>query len=213
MAEHSIYKDIAERTGGDVYIGVVGPVRTGKSTFIKRFMEEMVLPNIEDANTRERAKDEMPQSAAGKTVMTTEPKFIPDNAVSIGFGDGTRVRAKLIDCVGYIVEGAMGAIENGEPRMVRTPLPAAKAMELRSTARPPLRSGSMRTMGTMARSWKMSTARQVRPCGESICAFCWSRLRTMAVEESVTMQPYTRPRRMPLHQKVRPNTAAMVSTT
>ena len=135
MAEHSIYKDIAERTGGDVYIGVVGPVRTGKSTFIKRFMEEMVLPNIEDANTRERAKDEMPQSAAGKTVMTTEPKFIPDNAVSIGFGDGTRVRAKLIDCVGYIVEGAMGAIENGEPRMVRTPwrdepMPFVEAAEM-----------------------------------------------------------------------------------
>lgn len=135
MAEHSIYKDIAERTGGDVYIGVVGPVRTGKSTFIKRFMEEMVLPNIEDANARERAKDEMPQSAAGKTVMTTEPKFIPDNAVSIGFDDGTRVNAKLIDCVGYIVDGAMGAIENGEPRMVRTPwrdepIPFVEAAEM-----------------------------------------------------------------------------------
>ena len=121
MAEHSIYKDIAQRTGGDIYIGVVGPVRSGKSTFIKRFMEEMVLPNIEDANVRERARDEMPQSAAGKTVMTTEPKFVPDNAVNIGFDDGTQVRAKLIDCVGYIVDGAMGAIENGEPRMVRTP--------------------------------------------------------------------------------------------
>ena len=100
MAEHSIYKDIAQRTGGDIYIGVVGPVRSGKSTFIKRFMEEMVLPNIEDANVRERARDEMPQSAAGKTVMTTEPKFVPDNAVNIGFDDGTHVRAKLIDCVG-----------------------------------------------------------------------------------------------------------------
>ena len=121
MAEHSIYKDIAQRTGGDIYIGVVGPVRTGKSTFIKRFMEEMVLPNIEDANVRERTRDEMPQSAAGKTVMTTEPKFIPDNAVSISFGDGARVQTRLIDCVGYIVDGAMGAIENGEPRMVRTP--------------------------------------------------------------------------------------------
>ena len=135
MAEHSIYKDIAQRTGGDIYIGVVGPVRTGKSTFIKRFMEEMVLPNIEDANIRERAKDEMPQSAAGKTVMTTEPKFIPDNAVGIGFDDGTRVQAKLIDCVGYIVDGAMGAIENGEPRMVRTPwrddpMPFVEAAEM-----------------------------------------------------------------------------------
>ena len=135
MAEHSIYKDIAQRTGGDIYIGVVGPVRSGKSTFIKRFMEEMVLPNIEDANVRERARDEMPQSAAGKTVMTTEPKFVPDNAVNIGFDDGTQVRAKLIDCVGYIVDGAMGAIENGEPRMVRTPwrdepVPFVEAAEL-----------------------------------------------------------------------------------
>ena len=135
MAEHSIYKDIAERTGGDIYIGVVGPVRTGKSTFIKRFMEEMVLPNIKDSDVKERAKDEMPQSAAGKTVMTTEPKFIPDNAVSISFDDGTLVKAKLIDCVGYIVDGAMGAVENGEPRMVRTPwrdepMPFVEAAEM-----------------------------------------------------------------------------------
>ena len=135
MAEHSIYKDIAERTGGDIYIGVVGPVRTGKSTFIKRFMEEIVLPNIEDANTRERAKDEMPQSAAGKTVMTTEPKFIPDNAVNVNLGDSILVQAKLIDCVGYIVDGAMGAIEDGEPRMVRTPwreepMPFVEAAEM-----------------------------------------------------------------------------------
>ena len=135
MAEHSIYKDIAQRTGGDVYIGVVGPVRSGKSTFIKRFMEKMVLPNISDAGARERAKDEMPQSAAGKTVMTTEPKFVPDNAVEISFKDGTKVRAKLVDCVGYLVEGAMGALENGEPRMVRTPwseqpMPFEKAAEI-----------------------------------------------------------------------------------
>ncbi len=121
MTEHSIYKDIAERTGGDIYIGVVGPVRTGKSTFIKRFMEEIVLPNIKDSNVKERAKDEIPQSAAGKTVMTTEPKFIPDNAVGVNFEDGAKVQVKLIDCVGYIVDGAMGALENGEPRMVRTP--------------------------------------------------------------------------------------------
>ena len=135
MAEYSIYNDIAQRTGGDIYIGVVGPVRTGKSTFIKRFMEETVLPNIEDANTRERAKDEMPQSAAGKTVMTTEPKFIPDNAVSVSFGDSAVVQVKLIDCVGYIVDGAMGAVENGEPRMVRTPwreepMPFVEAAEM-----------------------------------------------------------------------------------
>ena len=135
MTEHSIYKDIAERTGGDVYIGVVGPVRTGKSTFIKRFMEEMVLPNIKDENARERTKDEIPQSAAGKTVMTTEPKFIPDNAVSVSLDDGALVQIKLIDCVGYIVDGAMGALENGEPRMVRTPwredpMPFVEAAEM-----------------------------------------------------------------------------------
>lgn len=135
MAEHSIYKDIAQRTDGDIYIGVVGPVRTGKSTFVKRFMEEMLLPNIKDANVRERTKDEMPQSAAGKTVMTTEPKFIPDNAVNINFDDGTQVQAKLIDCVGYVVEGAMGTVENGEARMVRTPwreepMPFVEAAEM-----------------------------------------------------------------------------------
>ena len=121
MAENSIYKDISERTGGDIYIGVVGPVRSGKSTFIKKFMEETVLPNITDPNSRERARDEMPQSAAGKTVMTTEPKFIPDNAVTVSFDDGTSMKVKMIDCVGYIIPEALGAIENGEPRMVRTP--------------------------------------------------------------------------------------------
>ncbi len=121
MGEFSIYNDIAKRTGGDIYIGVVGPVRTGKSTFIKRFMEEMVLPNIKDDNTRERARDEMPQSAAGKTVMTTEPKFVPDEAVEISFPGGATMRVKMVDCVGYIVPDALGAIENGQPRMVRTP--------------------------------------------------------------------------------------------
>ena len=135
MAEHSIYRDIAQRTGGDIYVGVVGPVRTGKSTFIKRFMEAAVLPNIDDPNARERARDEMPQSAAGKTVMTTEPKFIPDNAAEVSFDEKTRVRVKLIDCVGYIVDGAMGTLENGEPRMVRTPwqeepMPFVKAAEI-----------------------------------------------------------------------------------
>ena len=135
MAEYSIYRDIATRTGGDIYVGVVGPVRSGKSTFIKRFMEAMVLPNIEDVNARERARDEMPQSAAGKTVMTTEPKFIPDDAVEIGLGGNVKMRVKMVDCVGYIVPEALGAIENGQPRMVRTPwreepIPFVEAAEM-----------------------------------------------------------------------------------
>ena len=121
MAEHSIYKDIAERTGGDIYIGVVGPVRTGKSTFIKRFMEALVLPNIKEGYSRERARDEMPQSAAGKTVMTTEPKFIPDEAVTICIDDCSNLKVRMVDCVGYIVPEALGTIEDGHPRMVRTP--------------------------------------------------------------------------------------------
>ena len=121
MSEHSIYRDIAERTGGDIYIGVVGPVRSGKSTFIKRFMESLVLPNITEGYSRERARDEMPQSAAGKTVMTTEPKFIPDEAVTIKLDESAILRVKMIDCVGYIVPEALGTIENGQPRMVRTP--------------------------------------------------------------------------------------------
>ena len=95
--ENSIYKDISERTGGDIYIGVVGPVRTGKSTFIKRFMQSVVLPNIEDGYSKERAKDEMPQSAAGKTVMTTEPKFVPDEAVSIRLDDNISMRVKMVE--------------------------------------------------------------------------------------------------------------------
>ena len=135
MPEHSIYQDIAERTGGDVYIGVVGPVRTGKSTFIKRFMEALVLPNIGEGYSRERARDEMPQSAAGKTVMTTEPKFIPDEAVPIKIDDCASLRVKMIDCVGYIVPEALGTIENGQPRMVRTPwqeqpMPFVEAAEM-----------------------------------------------------------------------------------
>lgn len=135
MPEHSIYQDIAERTGGDVYIGVVGPVRTGKSTFIKRFMEALVLPNIGEGYSRERARDEMPQSAAGKTVMTTEPKFIPDEAVPIQIDDCASLRVKMIDCVGYIVPEALGTIENGQPRMVRTPwreepMPFVQAAEM-----------------------------------------------------------------------------------
>lgn len=135
MAEHSIYQDIAERTGGDIYIGVVGPVRTGKSTFIKRFMESLVLPNIDDGYSRDRARDEMPQSAAGKTVMTTEPKFVPDEAVTIRIDDCASLRVKMIDCVGYIVSDALGTIENGQPRMVHTPwqeepMPFVEAAEM-----------------------------------------------------------------------------------
>lgn len=135
MSEHSIYADIARRTGGDIYIGVVGPVRSGKSTFIKRFMEELVLPNIGDSYARERAKDELPQSAGGRTVMTTEPKFIPDSAVTISMGEGEQMRVKMIDCVGYVVPDALGTIEEGKPRMVRTPwqidpMPFVEAAEL-----------------------------------------------------------------------------------
>lgn len=135
MAEHSIYRDIAERTGGDIYIGVVGPVRTGKSTFIKRFMESLVLPNIDNSYSKDRARDEMPQSAAGKTVMTTEPKFVPDEAVTINLDDVASMRVKMIDCVGYIVNDALGTIENGQPRMVHTPwqeepMPFVEAAEM-----------------------------------------------------------------------------------
>ena len=135
MNEHSIYKDIKARTGGDIYIGVVGPVRSGKSTFIKRFMESLVLPNMNEGYDRERARDEMPQRAAGKTVMTTEPKFIPDEGVSVSLDGCENLRIKMIDCVGYIVDGALGTVENGEPRMVRTPwqdepMPFVEAAEM-----------------------------------------------------------------------------------
>lgn len=121
MAEYNIYNDIAVRTGGDVYLGVVGPVRTGKSTFIKSFMNLMVIPNIENTSKRERALDELPQSAGGRMIMTTEPKFIPNEAVEIHLNDSTAFKIRLIDCVGYIVDGALGHIENGSPRMVMTP--------------------------------------------------------------------------------------------
>ena len=121
MTNTSIYQDIAARTNGDIYIGVVGPVRTGKSTFIKKFMENLVIPNISNEYKRERAIDELPQSAAGKTIMTTEPKFVPDEAVEISLEDHTRFQVRLIDCVGYVVDGAMGQTENGEVRMVETP--------------------------------------------------------------------------------------------
>ncbi len=121
MKDSSVYRDIAARTGGDIYIGVVGPVRTGKSTFIKRFMETLVLPNIENDYRRERATDELPQSAAGKTIMTTEPKFVPEEAVEIALEGGANLRVRLIDCVGYIVPSAIGYFENNAPRMVLTP--------------------------------------------------------------------------------------------
>ncbi len=121
MEQKNIYSDIATRTNGDIYIGVVGPVRTGKSTFIKRFMDELVIPNISDSAKRERATDELPQSAAGRTIMTTEPKFIPEDAVGVTLSGGVEIRVRMIDCVGYIVPGALGYIENEQPRMVKTP--------------------------------------------------------------------------------------------
>ena len=121
MTGTDIYRDISTRTDGDIYIGVVGPVRTGKSTFIKKFMETLVIPNIEGDFKRDRAIDELPQSAAGRTIMTTEPKFIPNEAVNISVADNTDMRIRLIDCVGYIVPSAIGYIENNYPRMVMTP--------------------------------------------------------------------------------------------
>ena len=121
MTSTNIYQDIATRTGGDIYIGVVGPVRCGKSTFIKRFMETSVVPNIKGEYDRKRTMDELPQSAGGKSVMTTEPKFVPDEAVPVSFGDGATMRVKMIDCVGYLVPEALGTTENGEVRMVKTP--------------------------------------------------------------------------------------------
>lgn len=121
MADRSIFRDIGVRTGGDIYLGVVGPVRTGKSTLIKKITETLVLPHITDPYRRDRALDELPQSAAGRTVMTTEPKFIPEEAVELLLEDGMRVRVRLIDCVGYIVPGARGYLEEEQPRMVMTP--------------------------------------------------------------------------------------------
>ena len=121
MEQSKLYEDIALRTEGDIYIGVVGPVRTGKSTFIKRFMETMVIPNIENVYRRERARDELPQSGSGRTVMTAEPKFVPEEAVNIELENGAAFSVRLIDCVGYLVPGAAGATEDDAPRMVTTP--------------------------------------------------------------------------------------------
>lgn len=121
MNTFHVYKDIQARTNGEIYIGVVGPVRTGKSTFIKRFMDLLVLPNIEDEHVKKRTRDELPQSASGKTIMTTEPKFVPKDAVEVPLDDEIKVKIRLIDCVGYMVEGASGYVENEEERQVKTP--------------------------------------------------------------------------------------------
>lgn len=135
METYDVYKDIKARTGGEIYIGVVGPVRTGKSTFIKRFMEQMVLPEMMDAHQMNRTRDELPQSAAGKTIMTTEPKFIPKEAAQIQLDDGIQAKVRLIDCVGFMVDGAAGHEENEKERLVKTPwfdteIPFTRAAEI-----------------------------------------------------------------------------------
>ena len=135
MEQREIYTDMALRTGGNIYIGVVGPVRTGKSTFIKRFMETLVIPKIENVYRRERAKDELPQSGSGRTIMTAEPKFVPEEAVEIETQEGIRFSVRLIDSVGYLVDGAVGQMEGDSPRMVTTPwfdyeIPMPEAAEI-----------------------------------------------------------------------------------
>lgn len=135
MGEYNIYQDISNRTQGDIYLGVVGPVRTGKSTFIKRFMELLVIPNIDNDYKKSRTKDELPQSGSGKTIMTTEPKFVPNEAIEIHLKDNASLKVRLIDCVGYLVRGALGYQENEFPRMVSTPwsdepIPFESAAEL-----------------------------------------------------------------------------------
>ena len=135
MQDNTIYQDIAKVTGGDIYVGVVGPVRSGKSTFIRKFLDSAVIPNIENEYDRQRTQDELPQSASGKTVMTTEPKFVPGESVRITIDGATELNVKMIDCVGYMVEGALGGEEGGEERMVMTPwsdepMPFKEAAEL-----------------------------------------------------------------------------------
>lgn len=121
METFHLYKDIEARTNGEIYLGIVGPVRTGKSTFIKRFMDLLVLPNMTDANSRARTRDELPQSASGKTIMTTEPKFVPKEAAEIQLSQDVKAKVRLIDCVGYMAEGATGYMENDAERQVKTP--------------------------------------------------------------------------------------------
>lgn len=135
MKDIEIYKDISKRTNGDIYIGVVGPVRTGKSTFIKNFMQSFVIPNIQNEYKKDRALDELPQSASGKTIMTTEPKFIPNESVEICLDNNVRFKTRLVDCVGYLVDGAVGHMEDDMPRMVKTPwseedIPFSRAAEI-----------------------------------------------------------------------------------
>lgn len=135
MSNVDIYKDISSRTNGDIYIGVVGPVRTGKSTFIKNFMEMFVIPNIDSPYKQDRAKDELPQSAAGKTIMTTEPKFVPNESVEITIDGNVKMKTRLVDCVGYLVDNAIGHMEGDLPRMVKTPwndneIPFVEAAEM-----------------------------------------------------------------------------------
>ena len=121
MQAYDVYKDISERTGGDIYIGVVGAVRTGKSTFIRNMMDLLVLPRIQDAHEKQRITDELPQSGAGRTIMTTQPKFVPGEAVSVDIDGRAELRIRMVDCVGYLIPGALGQNEEDAPRMVKTP--------------------------------------------------------------------------------------------
>ena len=135
MDKFDLYRDIASRTGGDIYVGVVGPVRTGKSTLIKQVMQQFVIDGIANPDDRSRAIDEIPQSADGKTIMTTQPRFVPNEAVRVSVGENIAVNMRLIDCVGYLVDGALGAEEDGKERMVSTPwssedMPFSKAAEI-----------------------------------------------------------------------------------